>query len=323
VAVININIQPIPVGAEARSIESAMPKEWSIASVPVPVPAPAREEAKSPTGSETSSKPTSPSGGESAEKNEKAQAAPTAPANTDVLTGRMALLMNRLMLEKSVRTLEKVSDYTATFFKQERIKGKLSDGQLMEIKMRHAPFSVYMKWLTGDKGRQVLYVAGENDNKMLVKFGGWKSRLPSLKLEPLSSLAMAESRHPITQAGLLELVREVLAYRERDLQHEGVVRCCVLPNQKVDDKECYCFTVEYSSAAVSETYRKSILMVDAQTLLPVAIKNYTWPEQVDSFDPKDPDGSTLIEFYSFSNVNLNPQLANSTFDGQNQEYRFR
>ncbi|NOX55963.1 MAG: DUF1571 domain-containing protein [Planctomycetes bacterium] len=241
---------------------------------------------------------------------------------SEVLTGRMAILMNLLMLEKSQHVLESVSDYTATFFKQERINGELTEGQLMELKMRHRPFSIYMKWLTGHKGRQVLYVEGQNENKMLVKFGGWKRRLPALKLDPNSSLAMAEARYPITKVGMLELVREAVRYRQQDLQNLDKLRCILTPDYDFEGYRCYAFTVEYTDPRYSKVYRKSIFLIDQNTYLPVAVKNYTWPDQVDQVDEKDPDGSTLVEFYAYTNVRLNQRLADSEFDRKNKKYRF-
>ena len=44
-----------------------------------------------------------------------------------VLTGRLALLMNLLLIERGHARLAAVSDYSATFFKQERIGGELSE----------------------------------------------------------------------------------------------------------------------------------------------------------------------------------------------------
>jgi len=66
---------------------------------------------------------------------------------------RIAMFMNMILLEQGRRRLGEASDYTCTFFKQERLGTELSEGQIMELKMRHKPFSVYMKWLNGEKGR--------------------------------------------------------------------------------------------------------------------------------------------------------------------------
>ncbi len=139
-----------------------------------------------------------------------------APQQNGTLTGRMALLMNMLLLEKGCRYLETVPDYTATFSKQEFVGGTLSDNQVINLKCRHQPFSVYMKWLVGDKGQELLYVDGQNEEKMLVKMGGLKGRLvPTLKLDPLGSLAMQESRYPITKAGIKALAETIIDFRKK------------------------------------------------------------------------------------------------------------
>ena len=53
--------------------------------------------------------------------------------------------------------------YKRWYEREERIDGEMKEPQQMELKLRHAPFSVYMKWLNGDKGRELLYTANEND----------------------------------------------------------------------------------------------------------------------------------------------------------------
>ena len=43
--------------------------------------------------------------------------------------------------------VEKIQDYSATVIKRERISGKLSEPEYLFIKIRHKPFSVYLKFL--------------------------------------------------------------------------------------------------------------------------------------------------------------------------------
>ena len=144
------------------------------------------------------------------------------PQQKGTLTGRMALLMNMLLLEKGCRNLESVPDYTTTFSKQEFVGGELSENQVINLKCRHKPFSVYMKWIVGDKGQELLYVNGQNDDKMLVKMGGLKGRLvPTLKLDPTGSLAMKESRYPITKAGIMALAETIIEFRKKDLEQNS------------------------------------------------------------------------------------------------------
>src|SRR5262249_11735785 len=127
---------------------------------------------------------------------------------------RVALQLHVALLDLGKHRIEDFPDYTATFLKQERVDGVLRDLETIQLKLRHKPFSVYMKWLEGgDEGRQVLFVEGQNDDKLQVRLGGIKSRLPVVKLKPTDSLAMQESRHPITEMGLLELTSQVHKFR--------------------------------------------------------------------------------------------------------------
>ncbi len=235
-------------------------------------------------------------------------------------SSRIGLLMHVLMLEKAEAVLSALPGYTATFGKQEVVADELSDEQVMEIKIRHEPFSVYMKWSTGHKGRQLLYVTGENKGRMLVKLGGWKRRLPALKLDPSGSMAMKESRYPITKAGLLELVRESLAIRRGDLAKPAGARCQLVENQKFDGRPCYAFVVEYADRSASQRYRKSVMLIDRELGVPVVVRNFGWPVEASSKKPTD--DSTLVEFYTYRNIRFQSEVAGGDFDRGNKSYRF-
>ena len=234
------------------------------------------------------------------------------------------LLLQVLLLERAEQKLKKVLSYTTTFSKQERLNGCLGDSQVMNMKVRHKPFSVYMKWLVGDKGRELLYVDGENDGKMLARVGGIRGRLlPALKLDPNGSLAMKESRYPITKAGILELVNELLGYRKRDLENHDQVVCTYIDNQLVNKTPCYGFVVEYKTKTYSELYRKSMVMIDQKSGLPIFVKNFTWPHEEDNYKTaQEEDEATIIEQYVFTDIKMNPQLADADFDKANKKYSF-
>ncbi len=79
------------------------------------------------------------------------------------------------LLEQGYQRLKDVGQYTATFLKQERLGNELTEGDVAEIKIRHSPFSVYMNWVEGEPGKELLFVSGANDDKMIVKQVGWKA----------------------------------------------------------------------------------------------------------------------------------------------------
>ena len=117
----------------------------------------------------------------------------------------------------AMTTLEKLPAYSSRFVRQERVKGELLPLEEVDLRVRHAPFSVYMKWKTVSAGRQVCYIEGENNNRLGVKGGGFLSRLPALWLTPTDPKVMKSSRHPITEAGLLNFCRIARDDRKREL----------------------------------------------------------------------------------------------------------
>lgn len=258
---------------------------------------------------------------ESAAETAAAPAVAAAAANPDVLTGRWAMLLSVTMLQRGCEKFEHVSDYTATLYKQERIGGELLDGQTMSMKLRHEPFSVYMKWLDGDRGRQLIYVNGQNDGNLLVQLGGVKGRLlGTLSINPTGSQAMAESRYPITGAGLLHLAKKIVEYRQKDLERGTGVHCEMYDNQELNGRPCYMFVTTYESQKYCETYRKAVCYIDKELSMPICVRNYTWA--VDA-DPATIDDQTLIEFYSYSDIKISQQLSDADFDRTNETYRMR
>ena len=147
--------------------------------------------------------------------------------------------------------------------------------------------------------------------------------LPTLKIDPNGMLALRENRHPITKAGILELTRELIGYRRRDLLGEPRVRCCLKKNYTWDDRDCYRFEFVYESQSASEIYRKSVQFIDKKLSLPLFIKNFTWLNTNEQLGSDELDEVTFIEHYAYSKLRLNANLAEMDFDQNNTEYKFR
>ncbi|HWL10719.1 MAG TPA: DUF1571 domain-containing protein, partial [Planctomicrobium sp.] len=229
--------------------------------------------------------------------------------------------MARALLERGCNQFSQVPDYTASMFRQERIGGALSEGQSIELKVRHEPFSVYMKWLSGDRGRQLIYVADQNNGNILVQPGGIKGRLTGLlSLEPTGSMAMAESRHPVTQAGLLQLGHTVMKYQQGDLDRGTGFSCELRDHQEFEGRPCYLYFITYDSPEIHDVYRKSLIYVDKELLLPICVKNYTWAKDA---TPETLDDETLIEFYAYTDLKIQQQLNATAFDQNNSDYKLR
>lgn len=246
-----------------------------------------------------------------------------------VCRGRVALLLNIALLEDGIRMLEKHPGYTANFHKQEWLDEaeELTELQTIEIKNRHQPFSIYMHWLNGDAGREVLFVEGQHGNKMVVHAGGngLKSKL-TLSIAPDSSIAMGESRHPITQAGLLNLAKTMAQFRRRDLAHGDSVECCMGQEQLFNERPCYSFTLNFQDEEVEADYRKSVVLIDKEWSIPVLVQNFGWydteDEEMAKLTPEQLDEETFLEYYAFSNINFDTELRSDDFEKDSPKYRF-
>jgi hypothetical protein len=240
------------------------------------------------------------------------------------LQGRVAMLLQIAMLQDANSRLDKVKSYTATFDKQERIDGALSEEQSMQIKLQHEPLNVYLKWEKGgDVGREILFPISEDDPRLLVQLTKFGGRLPALKLEPSSTLAMSEARYPVTMAGVKEMTRMTLEIRQRDLNLGERVQVDMRDDRTFAGRPVYAYTIKYGSSKDSEQYRKCILYIDKQLMIPVYSRNFTWPERVANADPNNLDATTLIESYAYRGIQLEAELEQTEFARTNPEYKFR
>jgi hypothetical protein len=113
-------------------------------------------------------------------------------------TDPIAFLQN--CLRRSDRT---VRGYRTTLQKQERIKGVLQPTEVIDVSFREKPFSVLMVWRRGARlAQRMLYVEGENDNKLLVLPAGWRSIVGVVERDPNGPDVRDSSRYPPTEFGM-------------------------------------------------------------------------------------------------------------------------
>lgn len=233
--------------------------------------------------------------------------APAPPAEAGAasgdLSGREALQEQVRLLQAGLDRLKKSPGYACTLQMQERVNGNLQSEDELEMAIRHAPFSVSLKWPDGSQ--RVVFVEGENDDQMVVSFGGWKRILGRVKLDPQSERAMSRARYPITEAGLGKLSERLLGYRKRDLGLDEGVTCTMRSGERIDGRECYSFVVEYESKDIEPVYRRSIIHIDKALSLPIWVENFTWGEKAGD--------EPLIERYVYRDLDFDAELAETEF----------
>ena len=209
--------------------------------------------------------------------------------------------------QETEAALAKVNNYTAIFHRIERVDGKLVPETTTFLKFRR-PFMVYMRWINPLAGQESLYIQGANNNKVRAHGSGIAGLL-TVNLDPTGTLAMKNSRHPVTEAGLENLVKKIGAnllrglrageltskdrgeqtvYGRKTRELEGV-----LPKDPAKGYYCY----------------RCIVNLDVETKMPIQTRIFDWEDQ-------------LVECYGYEHLNLSPGLSDKDFDPNNPEYHF-
>ena len=239
------------------------------------------------------------------------------------LTAAQRTLQHKVeLLQRGRAFLLTVPAYTAKLSKQEVVKGELLDEQTISLKCRHSPFSVYLKWLTTDAGREVIYVEGANDGNLIAHDGGWKSRLPAFSVSPDSWIAMRNARYPVTAAGVLALIDIMDGIHADDLARANFTSC-EQAIEHFDGRPCHTFTMLYKNRELSPIYRKSITMIDQEWNVPLSTRHFEWPQAETTVPENQLDEATLIESYAFTELAFDAPLTDQDFDPTNAEYQFR
>lgn len=219
---------------------------------------------------------------------------------------------------------KEVQDYTCTIVKRERVKGELGKHQYMFAKIRHhqdgkgdaeIPFSVYLKFRQPKsvEGREVIWVEGKNDNKLVAHEGGLLN-LKRAWLAPDGFFAMMGQRYPIKEIGVQNLVEQLIKRGERDRKHRNV-EVKFFDGAMVDDRKCRKIQVVHPEKRPELDFHKAQIFIDEQLNIPIRYVAWTWPEK--------PDGELqLIEEYTYRDVKLNVGLTDKDFDPDNEEYNF-
>jgi outer membrane lipoprotein-sorting protein len=200
----------------------------------------------------------------------------------------------------------RVNDYTAIFYKQERVNGTVLPEEKIQLKFKK-PFKIYMKWLPPGphEGRESLYVRGENGGKVIGHEGGILGFI-TLKMEPAGSIAMKGNRHPITDAGIGRLI-EILG---KDIKHgreRGELKLKLLGEDEVYGREAWHILKE--TPAEGYYAPKMEIWVDKELNLPIKIK---------IFGP----GDEFLESYGYSDLKVNIGLKDEEFTKGYKDYHF-
>jgi hypothetical protein len=215
-------------------------------------------------------------------------------------------------LKKARAALDEIPAYRSVLEKQVRIDGKLRETQEIDIKVRHEPFSVFLKWR--EDQQEVLFVDGKNNGRLLVHpTRGIIALRKVWKLPPDSPQAMKSSRHPVTELGILRLYAMIAEFHDKRGNSTDGLECRAY-RDFVGDIECLLIEVEFESPEHGGEFSRSIVAIDPRTHLIIGVENYGWT----------PDGKPagLLERYFYHDLTIEPDLNDTDFDHKNPEYNF-
>jgi hypothetical protein len=217
------------------------------------------------------------------------------------------------MASQSLDVLAGIRDYKATFTKRELVGRKTIDTR-MELKLREDPFSVYLKFVQPHAGREVIYVAGKNDDNLLVHDVGFASLVGTLSLDPTGSMAMEENRHSLTSIGMRNMVTKLVEQWLSDLDVAGLA-VNFFPNAHIGQLACKAVEVSLPKNRVSSEFQLTRLYVDAEKGYPIRLQAYDFPSKRETVSP-------LLEDYFYSDLVVNPGLTDDDFSTTNPKYNF-
>jgi len=206
------------------------------------------------------------------------------------------------------QTYQRIRDYTCTLIKQERVASQLQPENIIAVKFRNQPFSVYMKWSAPREslGQEVCYVQGRNNNMMRVHASGFLGVAGFVSIDPRDPKVMQNSRHTIYEAGLGNLIERLGRSWDED-RRLGITQARI---GEYEYNKRRCVRVEtYHTRQTPQAYCwRSVVFFDKETKLPIRTETYDFPRQ------GGPPGGELLETFSYIDLRFNLGLTDAAFN---------
>jgi hypothetical protein len=195
--------------------------------------------------------------------------------------GSNSVVRLRTLYQDAADRYASIHSYIVRLRRREQVNGKDHPEELLLVKFRKDPWSVYFKWLGQEgHGREVIYVRGQYEDKIhTLLAAGDIPLMPAGKqiaLAPDNALVRSSSRHSIHEAGIGYMVHsfgEVVATAERTGQ-QPLARCLGLVSRP--ELAAPCEAVDQSIPPGSEPLlprggRRLWLFDSSNTRLPVLV----------------------------------------------------
>ena len=220
----------------------------------------------------------------------------------------------RAYLQQTVR------DFTCRVTKRERIEGELQDYYYIDMRVREQtyaggqmtqPLSVLLEFLGPShvEGRRALFVAGENDNKLLVRKGGKRFGYLVIDIDPFGPSVKRESLMPITEIGFSHLLDRTIRTLQQDVAADPSGDNTIVEHiktAKINDRPCQMLRITHPLRRDGLQFFSASMSIDSELHVPVRFDVYDWPEAPGQQPP-------LMAEFTYTNVTLNANLDDANF----------
>lgn len=213
---------------------------------------------------------------------------------------------------------ETITDYTATLTRQERIGDILTEKNTIRAKIRNElenqPLSVYVLFTqpSAVRGREVIWVAGENENKITAHEGGLLNLFRVIQPHD-GFVAMMGSRYSIAETGIQRMMATLIQHALHDRKYGE----CEVQLSEIQSAGVACRRIRVVHPIKREHFIFHMVEVDIdlQRNIPVRLASWLWPE-TDGAEPP------LTEEYIYTDIKLNVGLTNDDFNPDSEQYNY-
>ena len=220
----------------------------------------------------------------------------------------------RAYLQQTVR------GFACRVTKRERIAGELQDYYFIDMRVREhvsagghvaQPLSVLLEFLGPSEveGRRALFVAGENDNKLLVRKGGRRFGYLVVDIDPFGPSVKRESLMPITEIGFSQLLDRTIRTLQQDVAADpsgGNTIVEHITTAKINGRPCQMLRITHPLRRDGLQFFSASMSIDSELHVPVRFDVYDWPAAPGQQPP-------LMAEFTYTNVTLNANLDDALF----------
>jgi hypothetical protein len=221
----------------------------------------------------------------------------------------------RALVDQAAKKFAETPDFEAKLTKRETVSGKKQPTEEMRFLFRQEPFSVRLTVIGEQgRGREVLYVKGQNAGKLIIVTGEGDNRLlgagKKLELDSDSPLATSRTRGKIEDSGLGRPIRVLSKFvqdatdgkRSADtIKSLGAVEWKEF-TKPVDGVEV---TLKPGDDSLLPKGGKRLYYFDADPKSP----SYRLPVLIITYEPNDVE----VEYYLFTDFKLPANLTDADF----------